>query len=73
MAYIGLEKFYYRHNDLYEEEYDTRLNSYSTTVYDLPIKTSHDQKHNLFMVLTSDILLLTEKLVNKSQARILDV
>ena len=63
MAYIGLEKFYYRHNDLYEEEYDTRLNSYSTTVYDLPIKTSHDQKHNLFMVLTSDVLLLTEKIM----------
>ena len=63
MAYIGLEKFYYRHNDLYEEEYDTRLNSYSTTVYDLPIKTSHDQKNNLFMVLTSDVLLLTEKIM----------
>ncbi|QIK69267.1 Fic family protein [Erysipelothrix sp. HDW6C] len=70
MTYITLERFYYKNPDLYESEYSKRVASLSTRVFDLPINSSHENTHNLFVITNHEMLSKIDRIYSASLTRI---
>lgn len=69
MEYITLERFYYKYPAEYQVEINKRLSLLSTLVFDLSIKTKHEEVCNLFTVITPEILLKTEEIYQRTILR----
>ncbi|HZJ87290.1 MAG TPA: Fic family protein [Erysipelothrix sp.] len=62
MEYMTLEKYYYRKEANYEEEYNRRVSSIASKSLNLPIITSYDVEYNIFVMYTNEVINLLDKI-----------